>query len=172
MASREENEWEQIEEEITCSICKDLFTEPKTILYLPSWCLHTFCEQCMKPTIETNRRLGSEVCCPLCRTELPQDPAKVPTRVPTGNFAIKRLIEIFRKRQESMHTTTHTKVNCGGCEEEGLGVVWCVDCENFQCEQCFGQHQRMKRLKLHKTVPLEDFMQSPWKLCSYQTRKL
>ena len=127
MASREENfkdEWEQIEEEITCSICKDLFTEPKTIL-----CLHTFCEQCMKSTVETNRRLGSEVCCPLCRTELSQDLGKVPT-----NFAIKRLIEIFRKRQESMHTTAHTKVNCGECEEEGLAVVWCVDCENFQCE--------------------------------------
>ena len=155
MASREENfkdEWEQIEEEITCSICRDLFTEPKTIL-----CLHTFCEKCIKSTIETNRRLGSEVCCPLCRTELSQDLAKVPT-----NFAIKRLIEIFKKRQESMHiTTAQTKVICGECEEGGLAVVWCVDCESFQCEECLKQHQRMKRLKLHTTMPLEDFMRSP-----------
>ena len=155
MASREDNlkdEWEQIEEEITCSICKDLFTEPKTIL-----CLHTFCEQCMKSTIETSRRLGSEVCCPLCRTELSQDLAKVPT-----NFAIKRLIEIFKKRKESMHVTSaHAKVICGECEEDSLAVVWCTGCETFQCEECFKQHQRMKRLKFHTTMPLEDFMHSP-----------
>ena len=154
MASKEDNfkdEWEEIEEEITCSICKDLFTEPKTIL-----CLHTFCEKCMKSTIETNRRLGSEVCCPLCRTELSQDLAKVPT-----NFAIKRLIEIFRKREKSILTSAQIKVKCGECEEDGVAVIWCTDCETFQCEECFKQHQRMKGLKLHKTVSLEDFMQSP-----------
>ena len=154
MASSEGNskdEWEQIEEEITCSICQDVFTEPKTIL-----CLHTFCEQCIESSIESSRRSGSNISCPLCRTELSQDVAKLPT-----NFAIKRLIEIFRKRQESMRTTPRAKPVCGECEDDALAVVWCVDCENFQCEECLKQHQRMKSLKLHKTIPVENFMQNP-----------
>ena len=152
MASREDNfndEWKQIEEEITCSICKDLFTEPKTIQ-----CLHTFCEQCVKSSVEMSRRLGGEICCPLCRAEIAQDPSKVPT-----NFSIKRLIEIFSKRQE--HATPNVNKKCGECEEDRPAVIWCVDCESFQCEECFKQHQRMKGLKLHKTVPLEHFLQSP-----------
>jgi len=44
----EEKKWQQIEEEITYSICEDLFTDPKTIP-----CLHMFCKQC----IESNKEM-------------------------------------------------------------------------------------------------------------------
>ena len=52
----EEKEWQQIEEEITCSICGDLFTDPKTIP-----CLHTFCKQCIEKSIESNKKMASIV---------------------------------------------------------------------------------------------------------------
>ena len=41
------DEWKQIEEEITCSICSELFKEPKT---LP--CLHTFCKECIQASLD------------------------------------------------------------------------------------------------------------------------
>lgn len=83
----EKDEWDEVEEEVTCPICEKIFTEPKTIS-----CLHTFCEACIKLTIESNKRLGNNNCCPLCRAEFPEDATKIPV-----NFSVKCLIEIFRK---------------------------------------------------------------------------
>lgn len=87
-------EWQQVEEEITCSICAELFTDPKTIP-----CLHTFCKQCIEQSIEMAEEMAVD-CCPLCRARdrapLPQDGvASIPT-----NFTINRLVEIFGKRKE------------------------------------------------------------------------
>ena len=78
-----EKEWKQIEEEITCSICGNLFTDPKTIP-----CLHTFCKRCIEKSIESNKKMVSIVCCPLCRAPLPRDDI---SSVPT-NFTINRLV--------------------------------------------------------------------------------
>jgi len=88
-----EEEWQQIEKEITCPICGDLFTDPKTIP-----CLHTFCKRCFEKWIESNKKTAFISCCPLCRAPLPQgyEISSVPT-----NFSINRLIEIFGKRKEA-----------------------------------------------------------------------
>ena len=62
-----EKEWQQIEEEITCSVCGDLFTDPNTIP-----CLHMFCKQCVEKGMESSKKMVSELFyCPLCRTPLP-----------------------------------------------------------------------------------------------------
>ena len=149
----DKNEWDEVEEEITCSICKEIFTEPKTIT-----CLHTFCEECIKSTIESNKRLGSDNCCPLCRAKFPEDATKIPV-----NFYIKRLIEIFRKRKGSLQQTRN-EVKCGECKANAPAVVWCVDCENFQCQECYQLHERLKALRSHNTMSLETFMQDPKKV--------
>ena len=97
-----EKEWQQIEEEITCSICGDLFTDPKTIP-----CLHTFCKQCIEKSIQSNKKMASVVCCPLCRTPLPRnDISSVPT-----NFTINRLVEIFGKRKEGGKSSALKELN-------------------------------------------------------------
>ena len=149
----EKNEWDEVEEEITCSICKEIFTEPKTIT-----CLHTFCEKCIKLTIESNKRLGSENCCPLCRAKCPEDATKIPV-----NFYIKRLIEIFRKRKSSLQQTEN-EMKCGECKAKAPVVVWCMDCESFQCQECYQLHERLRALRSHHTMSLEAFMQDPKKV--------
>ena len=55
-----ETEWQHIKEEITCSICGDIFTDPKTIIP----CLHTFCKKCVERSIESNKKMAVAVCCP------------------------------------------------------------------------------------------------------------
>ena len=148
-----EEEWLQIEEEITCSICGDLFADPKTIS-----CLHTFCKQCIEKSIESNKRMVSIVCCPLCRKPLArEDISSVPT-----NFTINRLVEIFGKRKEAAGKSLAPKeLGCGSCEEGSPAVMWCIECENSLCKCCNDAHQRMKAFKSHTTVPVEDFLKNP-----------
>ena len=148
-ATSQEGGWGEIEEEITCAICEEIFTQPKTIP-----CLHTFCEQCIKSTIEASKLTGNELYCPICRAEMPQDVTNIPT-----NFSTERFIEIFRKR----HTATvKQELKCGECDDEDATVtMWCVDCESPLCGECYKQHGRMRKFKSHKTVTVENFTQSP-----------
>ena len=148
-----EKEWQQIEEEITCSICGDLFTDPKTIP-----CLHTFCKQCIEKSIESNKKMASVLCCPLCRAPLPQDVDV--TSAPT-NFTINRLVEIFGKRKEAGKSLAPKELTCGSCEDDLPAVTWCIECKNCLCEQCNDAHQRMKAFKSHKIVMVEEFVKEP-----------
>ena len=147
-----EKEWQQIEEEITCSICGDLFTDPKTIP-----CLHTFCKQCIEKSIESNKKMASIVCCPLCRTPLAQDDI---SSVPT-NFTINRLVEIFGKRKEAGKSLAPKEMKCSNCEEGLPAITWCVECENSLCKHCNYAHQKMKAFKSHATVPVEEVIKNP-----------
>ena len=144
--------WQQIEEEITCSICGDLFTDPKT---MP--CLHTFCKRCIEKSIESNKKMASVICCPLCRTPLPQDDI---TSLPT-NFTINRLVEIFGNQKEVGRHLELTKIMCSNCEDDLPAFTWCIQCENGLCEQCNDAHQRMKVFKLHKIITVKEFVTNP-----------
>ena len=148
-----EKEWQQIEEEITCSICGDLFTNPKTIP-----CLHTFCKRCIEKSIESIKKLGSIVCCPLCRAPLPRDVdiSSVPT-----NFTLNRLVEIFGKRKETSKRLARKEIKCSSCEVDLPAVTWCIECENSLCQQCNDAHQRMKAFRSHTTVAIEEFVKNP-----------
>ena len=147
MASGEE--WRQIEEEVTCSICGGLFTDPKTIP-----CLHTFCKRCIERSIESNKKMAVVVCCPLCRAPLPQDEiASIPT-----NFTIRRLVEIYEKRKE--YDQSSVIVKCGKCGEDTPAIAWCLDCEEALCRDCNELHRKWKDFKSHKTVPIDEFLQN------------
>ena len=148
----EEKDWQQIEEEITCSICGDLFTDPKTIP-----CLHTFCKQCIEKSIESNKKMASIVCCPLCRAPLPRDDM---SSVPT-NFTINRLVEIFGKRKVGGESLALKEIQCSSCEDGLSAITWCTDCENGLCEFCNDAHKRIKAFKSHKTVAVENFVTNP-----------
>ena len=131
----EKAEWQRIEEEITCSICGDLFTDPKTIP-----CLHTFCKQCIEKSIESLETGTSVVfSCPLCRAPqpLPQDERE---RF-TTNYTINRLLEIFGKR-EAGKSLALSEIKCGTCEEELPAVTWCIECENSLCQNCDDMHKK------------------------------
>ncbi|XP_065919691.1 E3 ubiquitin-protein ligase TRIM71-like [Dysidea avara] len=145
-----EKEWQQIEEEITCSICGDIFTDPKTIP-----CLHTFCKRCIEGSIEFNKKMATVVCCPLCRAPLPPNEIE---SIPT-NFTINRLIEIFGKRKESVQGSTLMK--CGECVEEATAVTWCIECDNPLCHSCNEFHGKWKDFKSHTTVNVAKFLQNP-----------
>ena len=159
MASKDEekekdsyrNEWNQIKDEITCSICDELFKEPKT---LP--CLHTFCKECIQASLVTAERMKGQITCPLCRSPIPKDGiASIPT-----NFATNRLIDIFNSRRTS---DNNHAVKCDECDSEdgAVACMWCVECEKGLCEECYKPHTKLKSLKSHKTVTIDEFTKSP-----------
>lgn len=149
MDDSSERDWKMIENEITCRQCNDLFTEPKTIS-----CLHTFCEKCIVSVANNQRGI-----CPvrMCQAKLPQDVAAIPT-----NAFLKRMVDIFRKRKAAISGETAGCRKCGTCVGNGPAVMWCVTCVNYLCKDCNTSHERMLQFKLHKTLAINQFvLQSP-----------
>ncbi|XP_065890021.1 tripartite motif-containing protein 2-like [Dysidea avara] len=160
-------ELQQIEEEITCSICGNLFNDPKTIP-----CLHTFCKCCLEGSIESNKKMAVDVSCPLCRAPLPRDEiASIPT-----NFTIKRLIEILQKKKkdkmasecDNCHirwrnslTTKPIKAGTEVDTDVASASFWCVQCEKCLCEKCLDAHSQWGEFAEHKCIAIEEFVRNP-----------
>jgi len=145
----ETEKWRRIRKEITCPFCFELFTDPKTIP-----CLHTFCKQCID-NLQTTNSLENSACCPECQTTISCEISSLPT-----NFMFSRIAEIFKKKEMG-------KLDCDNCNEEGTPVVsWCVECNDLLCAKCNDAHSRLKNFKSHKTVTILEFMQDPKKFLS------
>ena len=147
------DDWEEIKKEITCCICYELFTDPRT---LP--CLHTFCKSCIQRSVNTGLAEVPEGFfeCPLCRAHVP-----LPARGIDGisaNFSIKRLIEIYSKRQE---VSTDTVPKCRLCTSSNPATMWCIECDGTVCSECFASHKRMKIFSQHKVIPMQEFTSDP-----------
>lgn len=121
-----EEEWKKKEKEVTCFHCKDLFTEPKTLS-----CLHTFCEKCIE-SLANNQEGGGACLVPLCQTKLPRDIKAIPT-----NSCFKHEVDILRKRKAAASQETNNR-KCE-CKDRAPAVMWCWDCINFLCEECLLQ---------------------------------
>ncbi|NWS26846.1 TRI59 protein, partial [Polioptila caerulea] len=117
---------EKLEEELTCSICCDIFSEPRV---LP--CSHTFCLPCLQgllrplPGLLTARRLS----CPNCRALLAL-PEPGPEALPI-NFAIKAVIDKWRQ-QEMCRAHPRQPLN-----------IYCLQDRCLVCGQCLtiGKHR-------------------------------
>ena len=77
--------WQELEEQLTCSLCLDTFTDPRTLQ-----CLHVFCKDCVNLAIS-----GQQLTCPNCRQVMPV-PASGVAGLPAA-FQIKCLLEIVNK---------------------------------------------------------------------------
>ncbi|OWF44600.1 E3 ubiquitin-protein ligase TRIM38-like [Mizuhopecten yessoensis] len=125
-------------DQIICSICFEIFSEPKA---LP--CLHTFCKKCInKYIIQMNaqHRERKGYPCPVCRRHV-----SVPARIKhnpevwasqlENNHAVITLIDGYKtSKGKTMETCTlHL--------EKDL-EFFCVDHTQYICSLCFPQHRR------------------------------
>ena len=87
-----------IEDDLKCGTCLELFQDPRS---LP--CLHTFCLECIKRTINGSNTFK----CPLCRAvhKLSEEKAEL---LPVDQYAVQELP--LRRLQQSEATTYHAKV--------------------------------------------------------------
>ncbi|XP_019629807.1 PREDICTED: tripartite motif-containing protein 2-like [Branchiostoma belcheri] len=135
MASVTERSFKQkiLEEDLCCGICQETFRKPKA---LP--CLHTFCQECLTETAN----LG-ELCCPLCRREVPLASDGV-AGLP-DNFHLSELCKKFselpadpEEDAAAQHCEYHpTREIRLFCTSSKCGVPICVQC----FEDSHGEHK-------------------------------
>ena len=134
-----------LEEEITCAICHDYYTEPKV---LP--CCHYYCKQCLH---QLTLRKGADkpFSCPECRkdTTLPEGGLD---NLPTA-FFVNRMKEVHSKL-ELAHGKVEAK--CELCSED-KAEAFCRQCAKFMCADCAKYHLKMKKVYPgHKVSTLEE----------------
>ena len=136
---------EEIKPLVVCPICLAVFSEPKA---LP--CLHTFCRDCIDDLIHQQAQFGT-VNCPACRDVVTIWENNLDT-LPTISF-INNLSSNYRmliNANENREVIASCE-NCNGTK----AVAFCCDCCHI-CSECTEAHKKMKVLSEHKVIPLEN----------------
>lgn len=126
---------ERLEEDLTCSVCYSLFSDPRV---LP--CSHTFCKTCLDTLLQVSsnyniwRPLRQPLKCPNCRNVV-ELPATGTGTLPC-NVSLKAIIE---KYQRNGHPRGPS---CEEHYEQPLNM-YCVQDRQLICGMCLtvGQHQ-------------------------------
>ncbi|XDV33754.1 hypothetical protein PO909_004045 [Leuciscus waleckii] len=137
-------------EELQCSICLDVFTDPVT-----TPCGHNFCKTCLNKCWD-----NSQTCnCPYCKETFKHRPdLKI-------NTTLRELVDHYKKKSPEKKTEVLKKaeVLCDVCEERKLKALKsCLVCQSSYCETHLEPHLRMAGLKKHKLINpvrnLEDYI--------------
>ena len=137
---------EKLNEQLTCPICLERYTDPKLLQ-----CFHVFCEKCIQKCLKPVAHQTPEkqvVECPTCRqsTSLPQNGVSGLQ----GAFLIHHLFDIqdlFKK------VITPAETKCVNCEKQ-VPTCYCHTC-GFLCGDCKTMHLKWKEFSSHKIVSLD-----------------
>ena len=132
---------EKLNEQLTCPICLEHYTNPKLL-----HCFHVFCEKCLKPVAQQTPQ-GQVVEYPNCRhpTSLTQE--GVPGL--QGAFLIHHLFDI----QDILKKVNTPNNKCSNCNENG-STCYCRSC-GFLCDSCKHMHSKWKGFSSHEIVSLD-----------------
>jgi len=142
----------RLTEELQCSICLDVFTDP-----VSTPCGHNFCKTCLNKCWD-----NSQTCnCPYCKETFKRRPdLKI-------NTTLREVVDHYKKkRPEKKHVKknhTELEVLCDICEERKLKAIKsCLVCQSSYCETHLERHLRVAGLKKHKLMEpvnnLEDYI--------------
>ena len=144
--SIQEKGLEELDREITSSICQEHYTDPKI---LP--CLHYYCKQCViRLALRTGT--GKPFSCPECRCE---------ATLPEGGVDELKTAFFVNRLKTTVSTIerTHGKVEvkCELCEGSSSSAkAFCRQCARFICQECVNLHRRITTFKSHEVASLDD----------------
>ncbi|KAL6491257.1 hypothetical protein MHYP_G00016020 [Metynnis hypsauchen] len=140
------------EDQLLCSICLDVFTDP-----VSTPCGHNFCTVCLKECWDSS----SHCQCPVCKTNFSKRPdLRVNTFISGLAAQFKKSVQVKSSRAPEKRFSKPTKVLCDSCSEEA--VKSCLDCGVSYCEAHLMPHKTAAKLKRHKLMDpvenLEDYI--------------
>ena len=120
----------KVEDQITCPICMEHFSDPRV---LP--CLHSYCLTCLQRVlVEGNYSLP----CPTCRSPCPV-PDKGLASLPPS-FVVNNLMEVYDLMKK---VSAHQHVSCDNCDNTNADS-YCKQCATFLCPECLHHHNKWK----------------------------
>ncbi|XP_061434007.1 E3 ubiquitin-protein ligase TRIM11-like [Lethenteron reissneri] len=131
---------ENVDRELTCSICLDTFVCPSTLS-----CGHSFCLQCLEDAWKET----DSYCCPQCRKTFPRRPQL------TRNVTIANLIEQLRVTETIAAAAAAADgfVFCDNCPKgKTLAVKTCLRCDTSFCREHLVPHLENMKFKGHVLV--------------------
>ncbi|MCI4377008.1 hypothetical protein PGIGA_G00198500 [Pangasianodon gigas] len=143
------------EDQLQCSICLDVFTDP-----VSTPCGHNFCMFCLKEFWDSS----SHCQCPMCKMEFPKRPELC------VNTFISALAAPFKKSVQEKSSSAADplpskpkKVLCDSCTEEKLEALKsCLYCGVSYCNTHLMLHKTTPKLMKHKLMEpvenLEDYI--------------
>ena len=137
-----------LKKQVTCSICLDTYTKPKTIA-----CLHTFCCACLEKHALVSQRQG-KFRCPECQTEVGIPEGNRFDNLPTS-FLHNSLLSLLAVRQSG----DGSQISCGICKKKSAEISYCFDCEKLMCPDCVNAHELFQAVAFegHKVTPVKQF---------------
>ncbi|XP_028519772.1 E3 ubiquitin-protein ligase Midline-1-like, partial [Exaiptasia diaphana] len=141
-----------LEAQLTCAICNDIFTDPRT---LP--CLHTFCFKCIKSWNEACHKEMKRLRCPTCRAVVKiegDDISKLPS-----SFTYNSLLQLFNAMKTKTDEHNQQQLpECVSCNKRSVLVGFCAQCEGMICNECINQHKTITPLiKTHQATLWGEF---------------
>ena len=137
-----------LEKHVTCSICLETYTEPKTIA-----CLHTFCLKCLEEHALKTQRKG-QFRCPDCQAQVNIPDGNCFDNLPTG-FLQNSLLSLLALRQSG----DGSQINCCNCNEKSAEISYCFACEKLLCRACVNAHELFQESAFqgHKVTAVKQF---------------
>ena len=156
-----ESALKKVEDQLNCSICLDIFTDPKLLQ-----CLHVFCQTCLVRLVFRDEQGQLVLSCPNCRQLTPVPANGVAGLQPA--FLINHLLDIaedLRREKEAPASTEGADTSYASlppsqeevsfCSEHGEEKLklYCETCGELICLHCAlntGKHHK------HDYVPLKE----------------
>ena len=134
-----------LNEEVSCSVCRSPFTDPKI---LP--CFHTFCLHCLNE-LQRNSGVRGEITCPECRIKFPLPGTGYPKELP-ANFRMNCFMDVM-----AIQKCNVVGVKCGNCDKTNAKSFYCFKCCIFWCEDCIAAHNLIRANNDHRVLAIKDF---------------
>ena len=142
-----------LEQQLTCPVCLDRYTQPRT---LP--CLHSFCHGCLGRFPVEIKEDKHFITCPVCR-QTTQQPDKGVSGFQSA-FLINNLLELYQVLEKVSGSKQN---NCENCHKE-QATGYCKQCSVLLCQTCTDKHNAWAALTSHQILGVEDVATTASKL--------
>ena len=139
----------EVDENLTCSLCLEAFTNPKV---LP--CLHSYCHDCIVNL--TKSAESNTINCPDCQLVVEVDENTI-SKLPSNFFLNNQLATISLTNDKPISK----KVLCDSCDREDTAESRCDECGIYLCHFCTEFHERSRSFKHHELLTVEELKSNP-----------